>query len=58
MQCADAEAHAHRGLRNYHLRVLQSLEAGDPMYHAVQSLWDDTGNFLESESEEEEREVV
>ena len=58
MQCADAEAHAHRGLRNYHLRVLQSLEAGVPMYHAVQNLWDDAGNFSEPESEEEEMEVV
>ena len=58
MQCTDAEAHAHCGLRNYQLRGLQSLEAGDPMYHAVQMLWDDAGNFSELESEEEEMEVV
>ena len=32
-----------KGLRNYHLKVLQSLEAGDPTYYAVQSLWDDAG---------------
>ena len=50
-----------KGLRNYHLRVLQSLEAGDPMYlqyHAVHSLWDDAGNLSEPESEEEEMDVV
>ena len=40
-----------KGLRNYHLKVLQSLEAGDPTYHAVQSLWDDAGDFSEPESE-------
>ena len=58
MQFTDAEAHAHRGRRNYYLRVLQSLEAGESMYHAVQRLWDDAGNFSEPESEEEEVEVV
>ena len=47
-----------KGLRNYHLKVLHSLEAGDPTYHAVQSLWDDAGNFSEPESEEEEMEVA
>ena len=47
-----------KGLRNYHLKVLQSLEAGDPTYHAVQSLWDDAGNFSEPESEDEEMEVA
>ena len=47
-----------KGLRNYHLRVLQSLKVGDPMYHAVQSLWDDAGNFSEPESEQEDMEVV
>ena len=47
-----------KSLRNYHLRVLQSLEAGDPMYHAVQSLWDDAGNFSDTESEDDEMEVV
>ena len=46
------------GLRNYHLKVLQSLEAGDPTYHAVQSLWDDAGNFSEPGSEDEEMEVA
>ena len=47
-----------KGLRKYHLMVLQSLEAGDPTYHAVQSLWDDAGNFSEPESENEEMEVA
>jgi hypothetical protein len=47
-----------KGLRNYHLKVLQSLEAGDPTYHAVQSLWDDAGNFSEPESGDEEMEVA
>ena len=47
-----------KGLRKYHLMVLQSLEAGDPTYHAVQSLWDDAGNFSEPESEDEEMEVA
>ena len=47
-----------KGLRNYHLKVLHSLEAGDPTYHAVQSLWDDAGNFSEPESEDEEMEVA
>ena len=46
------------GLRNYHLKVLQSLEAGAPTYHAVQSLWDDAGNLSEPESEDEEMEVA
>jgi hypothetical protein len=35
-----------------------SLEAGDPTYHAVQSLWDDAGNFSEPDSEDEEMEVA
>ena len=47
-----------KGLCNHHLMVLQSLEAGDPTYHAVQSLWDDAGNFSEPESEDEEMEVA
>ena len=47
-----------KGLRNYHLMVLQSLEAGDPTYHAVKSLWDDAGNFSEPESEDDEMEVA
>ena len=56
MQCTDAEVHAHIDLRNYHIRGLQSLEAGDPMYHAVQSPWYD--DLSEPESKEEEMEVM
>ena len=48
-----------KGLRNYHFRVLQSMEAGDPTYHDVKSLqWDNAGNFSEPESEDEEMDVA
>ena len=42
-----------KGLREYQLTVLQSLEAGDDTYQAVHSLWDDAVDFSEPESEEE-----
>ena len=43
-----------KGLREYQLTVLQSLEAGDDTYQAVHSLWDDAVDFSEPDSEEEE----
>ena len=45
-----------KGLREYQLTVLQSLEAGDDTYQAVHSLWEDAIDFLEPDSEEEEDE--
>ena len=41
-------------LREYHLKVLQSLEAGDNSYHAVKSLWGEVFDFLETETEDED----
>ena len=45
-----------KGLREYQLTVLQSLEAGDDTYQAVHSLWDEAVDFSEQDSEEEEEE--
>jgi hypothetical protein len=45
-----------KGLREYQLTNLQSLEAGDDTYQAVHSLRDDTVEFSEPDSEEEEDE--
>ena len=45
-----------KGLREYQLTVLQSLEAGDDTYQAVHSLWDEAVHFSEQDSEEEEEE--
>ena len=45
-----------KGLREYQLTGLQSLEAGDDTYQAVHSLWDDAVDFSEPDSEEEEEE--
>ena len=45
-----------KGLREYQLTVLQSLEAGDDTYQAVHSLWDDAVDFSEPDSREEEDE--
>ena len=36
-----------KGLREYQLTVLQSLEAGDDTYQAVHSLWDEAVDFSE-----------
>ena len=43
-----------KGLGEYQLTVLQSLEAGDDTYQAVHSLWDDALDFSEPDSEDEE----
>ena len=45
-----------KGLREYQLTVLQSLEAGDETYQPIHSLWDDAVDFSEPDSEEEEEE--
>ena len=45
-----------KGLREYQLTVLQSLEAGDDTYQAVHSLWDGAVDFSEPDSEKEEEE--
>ena len=45
-----------KGLREYQLTVLQSLEAGDDTYQAVHSLWDGAVDFSEPDSEKEEAE--
>ena len=45
-----------KGLREYQLTVLQSLEAGDDTYQAVHSLWDEAVDFSEQDSEEKEEE--
>ena len=44
-----------KGLREYQLTVLQSLETGDDTYQAVHGLWDDAVDFSEPESEDEDQ---